>query len=137
MALNRQIKVPMPEKGIVRRKSGRPDVFKVLETFRKDGKPDNKRKCIGQYDVESGMLIPNNAYYELYSLPNPEEKTGYEVCPLEESYSVRLPGAVWLAEQILIQLGVIPILNTVFGTDSASQIVLVATYMVSRGNIIL
>jgi len=137
MALNRQIKVPMPEKGIIQRKTGRPDVFKVIDTFRKDGKPDNRRKCIGQCDIGTGMLIPNNAYYEFYSQPGFKHETKFTIDILPSDYSVRLPGAVWLVRQILEELGIVAILDDVFGGDVSASIILIATYMVSRGNIMM
>jgi hypothetical protein len=132
----------MPERGIIRRQTGRPDVYKVTETLRKNGKPDNKRKCIGQFDVESGMLIPNNAYYEFYGQPAetivtpPNRKTTqYEVSPLSYEHSITAPGATWLITWILHDLGVADILDCAFGTSIAEQITLVAAYMVSRGNV--
>ena len=67
MALNSRIKVPLPEKGVIvaRRKGDVPRVYHVLETFRNEkGQPTNKRKLIGKLDEESGMLVPNDAYYE-------------------------------------------------------------------------
>ena len=142
MALNRQIKVPMPEHGIIRRQTGRPDVYKVTKTFRKDGKPDNKRKCIGQYDIKSGMLIPNNAYYEFFGQPDDfvvkppdKEAAQYEVSPLAYEHSITAPGVIWLVTRILQDLRVADILNAVFGASMAEQIILVASYMVSRGNV--
>ena len=40
-------------------------VYHVLETFRNEkGQPTNRRRLIGKLDEESGMLVPNDAYYE-------------------------------------------------------------------------
>ena len=34
-------------------------------------KATTKRKCIGRYDEETGKMIPNEGYYELFHLPYP------------------------------------------------------------------
>jgi transposase len=125
----------MPEKGIIRRQSGRPDVYKVTQTFRNNGKPDNKRKCIGQYDAESGMLIPNNAYYEFYAQPEVKLAAKYKVTQLPGEHSIANPGAVWFVNEVFDELGITEILNNVFGETAATRIILTATYMVSRGNV--
>jgi transposase len=125
----------MPEKGVIRRQTGRPDVFKVTQTFRNNGKPDNKRKCIGQYDAESGMLIPNNAYYEFYAQPEGKLAAKYKVSQLPDEHSIANPGAVWFVNEIFDTLRITGILDNVFGEAVATRIILTATYMVRRGNV--
>ena len=68
MSLNASVKVPLPERGIVRRKvSGKTYIYYAVATYRdENGKPTNDRVSIGKLDEESGMLIPNRNYYEIY-----------------------------------------------------------------------
>ena len=73
MALDESIKVPLPRQGIVRYKSG--DVvyaYYITRIYRnKKGKPTNDRVSIGKIDNETGMLIPNKNYYEIYAKETP------------------------------------------------------------------
>ena len=69
MALNSRVKVPLPEKGVIvaRRKGDAPRVYHVIRSYRNEkGQPTNERKLIGKLDEASGMLVPNDAYYEFY-----------------------------------------------------------------------
>ena len=112
MALKSGLKVPLPDSGIIVRKSGKYRyVYKVLNTYRTEkGQPTNDRKLIGKMDSESGMLIPNAAYWELYGIENsPNYLPTYE--------SVRSIGATFLVKSILRELGVIEILENVFGAN--------------------
>ena len=44
-------------------------VYKHVKYFRDaDGKPRNKSKAIGKFDVNSGKMLPNNNYFELYNI---------------------------------------------------------------------
>ena len=52
----------------------------TIRAFRNEkGQPTNERVSIGKLDVETGKLIPNNRYYELFEkrapLPMPEYVT--------------------------------------------------------------
>lgn len=60
--------VPLPDKGVqVYAKNGRRYAYKVTRTYRNaKGKPTCDRRSIGRVDDETGMLIPNLAYYEFY-----------------------------------------------------------------------
>ena len=68
MALNQNVKVPFPEHGCVKRKMG----DKVYVYYapavspNKKGQPTSDRVSIGRFDSETGMLIPNRNYYEVY-----------------------------------------------------------------------
>ena len=131
MALNSRIKGPLPEKGVIvaRRKGDVPRVYHVLETFRNEkGQPTNKRKLIGKLDEESGMLVPNDAYYEFYDAAAAVEE-------LPEGKAVTAPLAEFLASRILEDLGASAMLEDAFGREDARSISLVAAYMLSRGNV--
>jgi len=124
------LRVPLPESGIIVRKSGRyPYVYKVINTYRTEkGQPTNERKLIGKMDIETKMLMPNEAYWELYGM---EESPHW----LPTYDSVRAIGAKFLVKNILSDLGVTEILEKVFGENKASGILTAAIYMVCRGNI--
>lgn len=133
------VKVPLPDSGIwVRRASKYKYVYKVLETYRNaKGQPTNKARSIGRLDPASGMLIPNNAYYEYYGPPasgEPSVGSGMlEVLP--ESDSVRSVGAVFLVRRVLDDLGVSAILKKTLGAARAEMVLMVAAYMARRGNV--
>jgi len=130
MPLNSGLKVQLPESGVIVRKSGKYNyVYKVIKTFRTEfGKPTNTRRIIGKVDTETGMLIPNKAYWELYGLANaPNSLPTYE--------SVRSVGATFLVKSVLNELGVIKILEKVFDSNRASSILTAVIYMVCRGNV--
>lgn len=63
------IKVPLPEKRIIKEKRGNKTyVFYVLKTFRNDkNQPTNKRVSIGRLDEKTGMLIPNDTFFKYYN----------------------------------------------------------------------
>ena len=70
MALDQSNKVPLPKRGIVKYKSKNATyVYHITRIYRNEkGKPTNDRVSIGKIDEETGMLIPNRNYYEIYAL---------------------------------------------------------------------
>jgi len=137
MSLNSKFKVPVPENGIIIRRSGKyPYVYKVLSTFRtKDGRPTNTRKSIGKLDPESGMLIPNESYWEFYG-KTPDALNIYSFDETPTLDSVRSIGATFLIGRIMESIGISDILKEVFGSKKAEAIMTAATYMVCRGNVL-
>ena len=130
MALNTKLRVPLPEKGIIVRKSGvYRYVYKVLSTYRtENGQPTNKRRSIGKIDTANGMLIPNDTYWELCGDPDIMEQ-------IPSYNSVRSIGATFLIGRLLENLGVSKILKEVYGNNKASIILTASEYMVCRGNV--
>ncbi|MDR0593282.1 MAG: transposase [Bifidobacteriaceae bacterium] len=130
MALSTRIKVPLPERGIiVSHNPKRPYVYKVLRTYRNQkGQPTNDCKSIGRLDAASGMLIPNDYYWEAYpegaveTLPRPD--------------AVRSIGASFLLAKTLEGLGVSGMLEEALGKARAAGVETVASYMARRGNVI-
>ena len=136
------IKVPMPEDGIIIRRTGNYRyVYKVLNTFRNEkGQPTNTRVSIGKFDEESGMLIPNDKYWELYGETFPaSNETGslshLSPLPAPGFESVHSIGATFLIRQILDSLGIAEILQNKFGEVRASYISTAVSYMICRGNV--
>ena len=65
MALNGEVKVPVPEHGAVKRRMGdKIYLYYATAVYRNEkGQPTCDRVSIGRYDEETGMLIPNRNYY--------------------------------------------------------------------------
>jgi transposase len=136
MALCSKTKVPLPDSGLIIRRSGKYQyVYKVLSTYRaENGQPTNTRRAIGKLDTDSGMLIPNDAYWEYYGEESIiTEATESELTPSFES--VHSVGASFLVARVLESLGITGILKSVFGKVKAMAILTAVIYMVCRGNV--
>jgi hypothetical protein len=129
MSLNSKIMVKMPAVGIITRKSGSYNyVYKVLRTYRNEkGQPTNDRVCIGKLDIDSGMLIPNNKYYEYY------QEAHIEILPAYDS--IRSIGAAFFFRHIFNKLGLTEILEDVIGKKRADIAFTACLYMLCRGNV--
>ena len=123
MALNSAVKVDIPEHGIAYKKvSGKTYVYYVTATYRNEkGKPTCDRVSIGKLDEESGKLIPNRNYYEIY-LKQPAEKC------------VRDYGVGLAFSKICKNLGVEKLLKSYF-PEQWEKILSAAQYMLSEGNV--
>lgn len=125
MALDATKKVKMPEKGVTLRKvKDKTYVYYVTATYRNEkGKPTCDRSSIGKYDEESGMLIPNRNYYEIYlKEPAPQQKAVFEY------------GVNYVFEQICKKLGIIKLLKSYF-PENYKEILTIAQYMLAKGNV--
>jgi transposase len=129
MALSAKVKVPLPKNGIITRCSGLYRyVYKITKCYRNDnGHPTSERVSIGRLDEGSGMLVPNDNYWQFY------EDSAIELLP--SFNSVRSIGATFLVTRLLELMGVTKILNTVLGQERASLMLTAATYMVCKGNV--
>lgn len=129
MSLSRKSRVPLPESGVTVRHSGEhPYVYKVDKAFRNaKGQPDNQRTLIGKLDQDSGLLIPNMRYYEIYGAAQVGLEPAYE--------SVRSIGATFLMRRLLNDLGCAGILKEVLGPRRAELALTACAYMACRGNV--
>ena len=129
MTLNRNLRVPMPKRGIIKYK--RKDttyVYHITRIYRNEkGKPTNDRVCIGKIDEESGMLIPNRNYYEFYA------SSGGRTAQTEIE-SIKSYGVTYTIDGILNELGLIEIMKKKF-PKYFDQIIALAQYMLCEGNI--
>jgi len=97
----------------------------TIRAFRNEkGQPTNERVSIGKLDVETGKLIPNNRYYELF------EKRA----PLPMPEYVRDYGVYAAFRGIAEELGLEKLIRKHFG-EKADDILTVAQYMLSEGNV--
>ena len=72
MALNSNIKVEMPPHCVKVPKNGTTYIQYTLRAYRDaKGRPTSSRIAIGKLDAETGMLIPNRNYYEVFQKEMP------------------------------------------------------------------
>ena len=125
MALDKSVLVELPEHGIAYKKvSGKTYVYYVTATYRNEkGRPTCDRSLIGRLDGETGKLIPNRNYYEIY-LKNPAPQTK----------GIFQYGVYDVFNKICAKLGVLRLLKQYF-PENYSKILTVAQYMLSEGNV--
>ena len=120
--------VEMPQKGIVKHKTKKATyVYHILRSYRDEkGRPTNERIAIGKLDEESGMLIPNRTYYEIYETETAKERT--------DIMKVETTGLTDFFESTVKSTGLDVMLKKAF-PDKYKKILLLAMYMLSEGNI--
>ena len=125
MALDSNVKVVLPERGIAFKKvSGKIYVYYVTATYRNEkGQPTCTRASIGRLDEESGMLVPNRNYYEIYLKTPMPVTTGIYHCGLH-----------FVFDEITKKLGITKLLKMYF-PENYKEILTVAQYMLSEGNV--
>jgi transposase len=98
-------------------------VYKYTHYFRNTaGNPRNKSKLIGKVDAESGRMIPNANYYEMFN-----------VTPEIPDLSVWGYGYTYLVHKSCKDMGLLDCLQKTFG-DQTGEIVAIAAFMISEGN---
>lgn len=129
MMLNKNLKVPLPAKGIAYKqpkKDGSKYVYFTTASYRdKNGNPTNKRTAIGKLDEASGMLIPNNNYYNFF----PDTSVNFSPNTILDF------GSIYLIDQILNKLNIKDFLIEAFGPQLARNIELIASYMFLDGSV--
>ena len=125
MALYKDIRVDVPEKGIVLQKAnGIEYAYYTVRSYRNSkGKPTSKRVSIGKIEDGTGKLIPNSSYYTDYL----KEET-------PEIRSIKSYGVTYLIECILKELKLDLVLEKKF-PEIYTQITAIAEYMLCEGNI--
>ena len=125
MALNQNVKVPFPEHGCVKRKMGdKVYVYYATAVYRnKKGQPTSDRVSIGRFDSETGMLIPNRNYYEVYL------KTDQPITKAVFDY-----GVYYAFAGTVKRLGIEKALKRYF-PEHYKEILTIAQYMLSEGNV--
>ena len=88
MALNSSVKVAIPEHGVVKKRMGdKIYLYYATAVYRNEkGQPTCDRVSIGRYDEESGMLIPNRNYYEVYLKKSAPSTAGIQSCGVYSSF---------------------------------------------------
>ena len=125
--------VSMPEERITFKKApnGTEYVYYTLRAYRnKHGKPTSDEVAIGKKDKETGKLIPNKRYYEIYHVVGPSEAAKITPCKAQ-SY-----GNVVTLMEMARATGLLQILEQCF-PDKWERILAVAFYIVCEGNIMM
>ncbi len=125
MALNSSIKVPLPEHGAVKRRMGdKVYIYYATAVYRnKKGQPTCDRVSIGRFDEESGMLVPNRNYYEIYLKKSAPTTVGIQSCGTYSAFC-----------GICEKLGLTKLVKRYF-PENWEQMLTVAQYMLSEGNV--
>lgn len=126
--LNNKFMVEMPKEKITFNSSNKPKteyVYFSKRAYRNSkGQPTSEKVLIGKKDPESGMLVPNKNYYELF------EKE--EVLPTK---SIQDFGSFYVLQSIFEELGLYDILENIFANDY-EKIITMAMYMLCEGNVL-
>jgi len=131
------VKVKMPEKKVILRHyvNGVTYVYYTVKAYRnKEGKPTSDVVCIGKQDKESGMLIPNTRYYELFS--DKVTIIGKAVSPnrTNNPRSVKSVGTMAILLTLARNTKLLDTLQQSF-PSKYEQIFTTASYMLSEGNV--
>ena len=123
--LAKEQKVDLPKKGIVLAATrGKTYVYYTVRAYRNaKGKPTSQRVSIGKYDDETGKLIPNRNYYEVY-LHGTKLSMG----------TVKSCGTYHAVCEICKQNGLEKILQKHF-PESWTYLLTIAHYMMCEGNV--
>lgn len=98
-------------------------VYKYVKYFRNnDGKPRNKAKSIGKYDVDSGKMVPNNNYFEMYNID-----------PALPDIEVWDYGYSYLVLKVCRDMGLLDCLTNTFASRGL-DIVVMAAYIIREGS---
>ncbi len=105
MALKKNQKVPLPDRGIVKyRNKDTIYAYHITRIYRNEkGNPTNDRISIGKIDNETGMLIPNKNYYEIYASSDDKKI-------LSEIESIKSFGVTFAIYGLLNEIGLIAIM---------------------------
>lgn len=133
--LNNNLKVPMPtEKIVIRKQKEISYVYYRTRVYRNaKGQPTNDTVLIGKKDPETGLLIPNNRYYEIYDIEPTENQIEKQVDTLTPK-NILDYGNNFLLEHILKKYDINSTLEHAF-PDSHKEIAALAKYMVCEGNV--
>ena len=116
--------VPMPEKGCSCNKQGY--VYHFGKGYRNSkGQPTCKQTMIGKLHQESGMLIPNKNYFEIYGA-KPKMKSA-------KISAIKTFGDYCFFNFIAQDLKIDKILNKIFG-DAIEDLLIIAIYLVLYRN---
>lgn len=123
--------VKMPSSGVSINRSAKakiPYVYYIGKGYRNaKGQPTSSKILIGRLDEQSGMLIPNNRYFDLYG-------GSPRACDIEIN-AIRNFGDFFLVESIIRDFMLDKVLRNVF-PGQADEIVLMAVYMALEGNVL-
>ena len=131
--------VPMPEKRITFKpnSNGSVYVYYTLRAYRnKDGKPTSDEASIGKKDLDTGMLIPNRRYFELFQGP-PEMRGAKTTAMLKPAPSrIASCGNAYALMEAATMTGLRGALEECF-PGAWDKILAAAFYMLCEGNVMM
>ncbi|MCD8285803.1 MAG: transposase [Clostridia bacterium] len=132
MSLKHDIRVPLPEDKIYRRKQdSNVYIYYYKKYYRNDdGNPRNDAVNIGKLDEGRNMLIPNERYYEIF-----DHSKDIDVTPPVSTQNIQFGcslGYSLVMEKAAKDLGLLKYLDKRFGA-MAPRILTLATYMLLKG----
>lgn len=128
MAINRNIKVPMPTSKVTFKLNTNGDTYVSYNVATKRINTNyvkHTRKVIGIKDPATGMLIPNATYYDLFK---------EDVITNYTPKAIRNYGNYYLLYRIASEVNLLNILKTVFPTNW-NKILTCAMYVACEGNV--
>jgi len=130
------IKVPMPSnKIIIRKQKEKEYVYYRTRVYRNaKGQPTNDTVLIGRKDIETGLLIPNNKYYELFEAGASKSETTETTEKTLSTQSILDYGNHFLLDHVLKKYDVESTLKYAF-PEEFKEIATLAKYMVCEGNV--
>ncbi len=125
MALDKSVRVDIPEHSVLVKNKDNTYVQYTVRSYRNSrGQPTSERVSIGKLDKDSGRMIPNRRYYELFS--EKEQAIGF--------HTVKKSGSYAAFSGVAGQLGLEKLVRRHFGSR-ADDILTVAHYMLCEGNV--
>ena len=99
-------------------------VYKHVKYFRdSEGKPRNKSKAIGKFDVNSGKMLPNSNYFEMYQT----DSSFPDASVYDYGYS-------YIVLKSCQDIGLLDCLVRAFGKKRAMDIIVMASYIIREGS---
>ncbi len=128
MGLNKKYLVDIPsDDGVHVKTAGAKKeryVYKYVKYFRNaEGKPRNKSKAIGKFDPNTGKMVPNKNYFDLYKID-----------PAMPAMDVWDYGYSYLVLKVCQDIGLFDCLVNAFSEERAMDIVVIASYLIRCGN---
>lgn len=125
MALDYDHKVEIPKHSVKVPIGDKVYIQYVLRAYRNEkGQPTSKRVSIGKLDTESGLMIPNQRYYEIFKKPAAQEAPSL----------VRSYGSYCAFSGVAKSLGLEKLVRNVFA-ERADDLMTIAHYMLCEGNV--
>ena len=125
MALDKSVRVDIPNHCVLVKNGAHTYVQYTIRAYRNSkGKPTSDRISIGKIDPESGKMIPNRRYYELFE--EQEHALGF--------HTIKKSGSYAAFSGIAEQLGLTKLIRKHFA-EKAEDILTVAHYMLCEGNV--
>jgi transposase len=135
MSLHSNVTVPLPEKRITYKngKNGTRYVYYTVRAYRnKAGRATSEEKAIGKLETETGRLIPNQNYFQLF--PNSKFEQTSEIPEKERPTEILNLGVTKVLTHLSEEADLLPILKKVF-PNKAEKLLTMAMYMLCQGNV--